>query len=79
MLHLADGRPDGAVSDDGRVSGCYLHGLFAADAARAAWLASIGAASGLPDHDALIEATLDALAAHLEAHADVDRLFSLAR
>ncbi len=36
-------------------------------------------ASGLPNHDALIEATLDALAAHLEAHLDVDRLFSLAR
>ena len=30
MLDLG-GRPDGAVSADGRVAGCYLHGLFASD------------------------------------------------
>ena len=30
-LLVLGGRPDGAVSRDGLVSGCYLHGLFAAD------------------------------------------------
>ena len=45
MLEL-DGRPDGAVSPDGRVAGCYLHGLFAADAFRRAFLARLGAGLG---------------------------------
>ena len=30
-------------------------------------------------YDALIEDTLDQLAAHLEAHVDIDRLLTLAR
>lgn len=34
LLRLADGRPDGAVSADGRVSGTYVHGFFADDAQR---------------------------------------------
>ena len=29
VLRFADGRSDGATSADGRVSGCYVHGLFA--------------------------------------------------
>ena len=36
-------RPDGAVSADGRVAGTYVHGLFADDRQRAAWLARLGA------------------------------------
>ena len=40
-------RGEGAVSADGRVTGSYLHGLFAADAFRAAYLGGLGiAASG---------------------------------
>jgi adenosylcobyric acid synthase len=79
LLSIAGGRPDGAVSADGRIAGCYVHGLFAHDAQRAAWLARIGAApSGLNyEHD--VERTLDRLAEHLEAHIDCDRLLSLAR
>ena len=79
LLHFADGRPDGAVSADGRVAGTYVHGLFGSDAARAAWLASLGAAAAPRSHAAEVEAALDALAAHLERHVDVDRLLSLAR
>ena len=37
MLDL-DGRPDGAISADGRVMGTYLHGIFADDAFRHAFL-----------------------------------------
>jgi adenosylcobyric acid synthase len=34
---------DGAASQDGRVWGCYLHGLFANDEFRRAWLSSLRA------------------------------------
>ena len=40
MLELP-GRPEGAVSADGRVMGCYLHGLFAADGFRHAFLSRL--------------------------------------
>jgi len=55
-------RPDGAVSADGRIAGCYVHGLFAADGFRAAFLAAIRprADAGLA-YDATVDATLDGL------------------
>ena len=34
--------PDGAASPDGRIWGCYLHGLFANPQLRHAWLTSLG-------------------------------------
>ena len=79
LLRFADGRPDGAVSRDGRVSGCYVHGLFTADAARAAILAELGVAASGDSYEATIDATLDRLARHLAEHIDVDALLSLAR
>ena len=78
FAHVA-GRSEGAVSPDGRISGSYLHGMFAEDGFRAAWLAGFGAvASGLR-YGAGVESVLDDLAAHLEAHVDVAGLLSLAR
>eukprot|EP01037_Dinobryon_pediforme_P001877 gene1877-1908_t len=79
MLRFTDGRLDGAISQDGRISGTYVHGLFTDDATRAAFLSGHGATDSPYRHDASIEATLDALAAHLEASIDIDRLLSLAR
>ncbi len=74
-----EGRDEGALSADGRIAGSYLHGLFAADDFRAAYLAGLGIrASGL-SHAAGVEAALDALAAHVEAHLDVPGLLALAR
>ncbi len=72
-----DGRPAGAATPDGRVLGCYLHGLFAADAFRAAYLARFGAVTDMT-YSANVDATLDALAQHLETHLDVTKLLSLA-
>jgi adenosylcobyric acid synthase len=75
---VAGGTSEGAMSRDGSVIGTYLHGLFADDRQRAAWLVRLGAVSAIA-YDALIDETLDELAAHLEAHVDIDRLLRLAR
>jgi adenosylcobyric acid synthase len=79
MLEL-EGRPEGAVSADGRVMGCYLHGLFAADGFRHAFLGRLRerAASGVA-YEAQIEEALDALADHLERSVDLDGLLEVAR
>jgi adenosylcobyric acid synthase len=79
FVAFEEGDADGAISEDGRVAGCYLHGLFAGDAFRRLFLAALGAA---PDpafeHGAAVEAALDALAAHLERHLDVGRILEIA-
>ena len=75
-----DGVPEGARSADGRVMGTYLHGLFAADDFRRDFLARLGIATDpLLDFDARVDETLDALAAHLETHLDLDAILALAR
>ena len=79
FARLADGAPEGAISADGRVFGTYIHGLFADDRQRAAWLGRLSAGASAVSYDDLIEQTLDRLAAHLDAHLDLDRLLSLAR
>ena len=135
FLHFEDGRPEGAISADGRVAGCYVHGIFASDAFRHAWLATFEGEvpphpSPLPEgrgsastarsasyrvpssrphpragaaakdastprracaekdrmrgdfplsYNALIEQTLDELAAHLAQHIDMEALLKLAR
>jgi adenosylcobyric acid synthase len=74
---------DGAVSTDGRVWGCYLHGLFANEAFRREWLNSLkdpsrceGNATSFPPRRgaATLDAKLDELADHVEAALDMDRL-----
>ena len=71
--------PEGATSLDGLVTGTYLHGCFSADGFRQAFLKSLGAAPSSLDFDHLIEKTLDDLAAHLEAHLDLDKILDLAQ
>lgn len=71
------GRDEGAISADGRVMGSYVHGVFGADAFRAAFLARLGARSETA-YAAGVEATLDALAAHLERYLDLDGMLALA-
>jgi adenosylcobyric acid synthase len=78
MLRLA-GRPDGAVSGDGLVAGCYLHGLFAADRFRRAFLAALGGAADARAYEHRVESTLDALADHLESNLDLDLMLAAAR
>ena len=73
-----DEEETGAMSHGGRVRGCYLHGIFSADGFRRAYLARLGVESGL-DFETSVEATLDALAAHIETHLDLDALLDLAQ
>ncbi len=71
-------RTEGASSSDGRIQGCYLHGLFAADGFRRQFLNGLGAQTSDVSFDAQIETSLDALADHLETHLDIDALLALA-
>ena len=61
--------PDGAAARDGRVWGCYLHGLFANDRFRRAWLASLapGSQPGDAPESRRIQSALDRLADAVEA------------
>jgi adenosylcobyric acid synthase len=77
-LHLDTVQKDGAISPDGHIAGSYLHGMFRDDAFRAAWLAKFGVTQTI-SYGARVDATLDALATHLEAALDIDGLFALAR
>jgi adenosylcobyric acid synthase len=79
FARLADGSLEGAISADGRVIGTYVHGLFGDDQQRAAWLQRFGAGPAAIIYEDLVERTLDALAEHLAAHIDLDRLLKLAR
>jgi adenosylcobyric acid synthase len=75
---LSGGVAEGAVSRDGRVLGTYIHGLFADDRQRSAWLKRLGAGKTAIAYDSLVEETLDKLASHLAANIDIDRLLALA-
>ena len=76
LVRLDDGRYDGAVSASGRVAGTYIHGFFADDAQRRSWLEKLGGTASALNYEAEVEATLDALADHLETHLDIDGLLS---
>ena len=78
-LTLEDGRAEGARSASGLVMGSYVHGLFAADGFRHAFLErmSSGRARG-ESYEVRVEETLDALARHLEANLDLDTLLAAA-
>jgi adenosylcobyric acid synthase len=79
FARLSDGSPEGAVSADGHVMGTYIHGLFADDQQRTAWLNRLGAGPASIAYDKLVDTTLDRLARHLMTFIDLDRLLSLAR
>lgn len=76
LLDLERG-PDGAVSADGRVLGCYLHGLLGNDAFRARLLAALGAGSR-HHHERAVDAALDAWADHLDRHLDIAAIEAIA-
>ena len=76
---ILNGAPEGAVSTDGRVHGSYLHGVFASDSFRKAFLARMDIPAANLHYRARVESTLDALADHIEHHLDVEGLLAAAR
>ena len=77
FAHVA-GRAEGAVSADGLIEATYLHGMFASDDFRSAWLSKFGMARGEFDYGATVVRVLDDLAAHVEQHLDLDFLIECA-
>ena len=82
MLEIDDGaaaRPDGARSADGRISGTYVHGLFAADAFRHHFLQRLHPArrKGFAWNEH-IDVALERLADHIEEHIDTARILEIA-
>jgi adenosylcobyric acid synthase len=83
MLQIGD-RLDGAISPDGQVMGSYVHGIFADDAFRRAFLDDLAArrgragAFGVVDFDARVDSVLDELAAHMADHLDMDAIGQIA-
>ncbi|WP_394196000.1 cobyric acid synthase [Litoreibacter albidus] len=73
-----DGADAGATSPDGKVEGCYIHGLFTSDAFRKSYLAKLGGTSAVSDYSGAVNTALDALADHLELHVNVDEFLELA-
>lgn len=71
--------PEGAASPDGRIRGCYLHGLFSSDDFRRSFLSELGAQTSELSYDSRVDETLNDLASHLEAHMDIDQLLELAK
>ena len=74
-----DGKPEGACSSNGQISGSYMHGMFVDDTFRAAFLAQLGVPRSGNSYSETVNTTLDELAQHMETHLDIDGLLALAR
>jgi len=71
MLKIDD-HNEGAISSDSLVSGCYVHGLFASDQFRSAYLRKLKDGTfGMVQYENLVEATLDGLAELCTQHLDL--------
>jgi threonine-phosphate decarboxylase len=75
--------PDGAVTDDGRVWGTYVHGILHNDAFRRAWLNDLRRSKGWEPKDVELhfqarrEAAFDRLAEHVRRYLDMNRLYEM--
>lgn len=75
-----NGRVIGAQSENGRLMGTYLHGLFEKASFRRAFLGRLGLNGPKGrNHSEKVGSALDALAEKLEKHLDLDALFAASR
>lgn len=70
--------PHGSVSPDGRVAGCYIHGLLEEGGLRRELIEELGGASTGLDHAARTEAALDEIAEILARAVDIAALSRIA-
>ena len=73
-----EGRGEGASSKDGRICGTYIHGCFASDGFRSAWLESLGGEPGGLAFGDMVEDALGHLAESIEAYLNVDAILEIA-
>jgi adenosylcobyric acid synthase len=75
---LEGARADGAISEDGKILGTYVHGLFEAPDACEALLKWAGLrAPQRVDYTIVRERAIERLADCVEAHLDLKRILSL--
>lgn len=78
MIRFDNGITDGAVSPDGRISGCHVHGLFNDAEFRTAFLNTLGARSSGEDYSLRVEQSLDAIAQTLANTLNIEALCTIA-
>ena len=69
--------PDGSISSNGKIWGCYLHGLFANDSFRHAWLTRLGWQGEIVSQAVRYEASLEKLADAVESALNMELLEKL--
>jgi adenosylcobyric acid synthase len=75
---LENGRPDGAISDDGKILGTYLHGVFESPGASAALLRWAGLRDPLEiDYRGVREEAIDRVADSVASHLDMAAILRL--
>ncbi|MBW5448013.1 cobyric acid synthase [Cohnella sp. CFH 77786] len=74
---------DGTVTEDGRIWGTYIHGVFHNDRFRRGWLNEVRRGKGMAVSDvsfsfqALRERSFDRLADHVRRHVDMTRIYEI--
>ena len=71
-------RDEGASSADARVCGTYVHGCFASDAFRSAWIRDLGGRPGAVHYTDAVESALETLADAIEEHLDIPAILEVA-
>ncbi|MDG2401680.1 MAG: cobyric acid synthase CobQ, partial [Amylibacter sp.] len=75
---VIDNNKSGASSKEGKIQGCYIHGLFSSDEFRKNYLERIGAINIKSEYSAKVEKTLEDLAKHIEKNCDLDEILKIA-
>jgi adenosylcobyric acid synthase len=79
-MMVLDGVPEGAMSADGAIRGCYIHGLFTSDSYRTKFLSELrdGRSSTGLRYEAEIDRILDELASRVEEELDMAAIIEIA-